>query len=70
MLGGDLIQEIRELANEQDRLYELWEERARIAAEEEAAIRAAAEAKKAAAAAAAAEEEEADVEEAEAPVEA
>jgi len=37
MLGGDLIQEIRELANEQDRLYELWEERARIAAEEEAA---------------------------------
>ncbi len=37
MLGGDLLEEIRELCDEQDRLYEQWEQRVRIAAEEEAA---------------------------------
>lgn len=36
MLGGDLLDEIRSLCAEQDRLYDQWEQRTINAAEEEA----------------------------------
>jgi pyruvate dehydrogenase complex dehydrogenase (E1) component len=35
MLGGDLLEEIRAMCLEQDRLYQQWEERTILAAEEE-----------------------------------
>ena len=35
MLGGDLLEEIRAMCLEQDKLYQQWEERTILAAEEE-----------------------------------